>query len=360
MRLSGLTIEAKTSSMQIQFIKDNTIYATQDHFLFKSENGGENWDKAGRLPMPSPTLLHKIRDGLLRSKIVRTVRRNIGINDVVVLNSGTILIFYDKIYRLEKSQKIAEPVFSFSKNNMISPLVNGICITPEDGVFLGEYNCNHDPHKVKVLKGSNDGKEWETIYEFKGGMIRHIHSMRYDKYRKNIIICTGELNSEVSIFMWNQNSNELNRIGGGDQGWRAVSVIPTEECLFWGTDAGINNPEGPQNYIYKFDFSLNKRIKIQRIDNPAYFSTVLRNKCLIITTSYEGQKENPPHGSIWASTDGSRWEKMLSLKFNPQRNSSSNFGIIRIPNYIDEIDDLFFTPFNLKGHFNLFNLRFNL
>lgn len=356
MVLPELRLQREGLNLQVQFITNKEIYATQDHLIFRSMDSGESWETIGRLPPSSSTLFSRAKDKLLRSRIVRRLRRNIGICDLVVLKSGTVLIFYDRIYRLERSMSVAEPVFSFQDNSVSGPLMNGICVDAADDVFFGEYNCDPSPHRVFIMKGSNDGKDWCVAHVFKEGEIRHIHSLRYDRFREKMLVCTGDLSRESNILYWDSSSNHLDKVGGGDQGWRAVSVLPTMDYLYWGSDAGKNNEQGDANYIYRYDFKTHRREKIQEIDNPAYFTTMLEGKYFVLTTTYEGQSESPPCGSIWISPNGTEWERIVVLKYRLRRNSRSRFGIIKIPNYHEEADFLVFTPFNLEGHHSLMKL----
>ncbi len=289
----------------------------------------------------------------MRSPIIRSIRQLPGIHDLVVLNSGIVLVFYDKIYRLCPPDQAAEPVFALSKHGMTPPLIGGVCVTPWDDIYWGEYNCRPGKHAIAILRGSDGGTNWDVAHVFPPGKVRHIHSLRYDPYRQQLLICTGDANHEAGIWSWNPHSGQPHCIGCGDQGWRAVSVIPTSDFLIWGTDAGMNNPEGPRNYIYTYDIASGARNRICEIDNPAYFSTILGNGIYVLTTTYEGQSGNPRSAGIWASADGFDWQRIAALGFGRRRGSSSRFGLIRIPGGEPISNALHFTPINAKGHFTI-------
>jgi len=344
------------TDMNILYIDGHALYASNDHIIFKSEDGGRTWDKVGSLPKDKDSTLGLLQDRILRSHFVRKMRRNIGINQLVVLRSKCIVVFYDRIYRIEQPGGAVEPILNIKSRGLHGPLMNGICVAPNDEIYWGEYNCQKAKHRIRIVKGSNDGREWDVCYEFDKGSIGHIHSLSFDHYRNKIIICTGDRNDESHLFFWDYKGNKLERVGGGDQSWRTVSVLPTENYLIWGTDAGRNNQDNSQNHIYRLDLRTGERSVLRRIDNPAYFSQNINNNAFIITTTYENQPENDVVGSIWYSRDTVEWNKILSLKYRKAKTNISNFGIIRIPSGNNKTNTIYYTPYNLDGHFNLYKI----
>jgi hypothetical protein len=283
-------------NMTIQCIKNNVLYGSDDHIVWASKNKGKTWKRICTLYPSSHSLHGRIKDKILRSAIVRKFRRNIGINNVVVLNSGTVIAQYDKIYRWDKRSYYAEPVFNFTEKGIFGPLKNGLaydCVN--DSLYFGEYVIDR-PKEVRVCKGSNDGRVWEVCYSFPLGRIRHIHSIIPDYYRKRIWICTGDNNDESGLFYTDDHFKSVHLFKGGDQSWRMVSLIPLKNSIVWGSDAGQDAPADEVNFIYSWDFKKNKRTRVYRIDNPAYYSLKLSDGTLAISTSYEPltKRKNKP------------------------------------------------------------------
>ena len=44
----------------------------------------------------------------------------------------------------------------------------------------------------------DNGENWEPVYRFKAGSIRHIHGITYDKWDDCFWICTGDHGRNVS------------------------------------------------------------------------------------------------------------------------------------------------------------------
>jgi hypothetical protein len=110
----------------------------------------------------------------------------------------------------------------------------------DDGAFYyGEYfrNCQRGP--VFVYRSLGDGKNWEPIYRFSSGEIRHIHSLQFDPYSKSLWITTGDNDHECMIgyFIKKEGAVKLYKVGSGSQKWRAVSLLFTKDEVLCGTDS---------------------------------------------------------------------------------------------------------------------------
>ena len=329
--------------LAVSYVRDNVLYATEDHFIYRSSNNGESFSCLGHIKKVNPTLLDRIKDFVARLRISRNIRKNFGANQVVVLGSGTILVFFDHIYRSTNGGLSFSPVFSFIGS---VPLDKGIAVDKNDNVYFGEYDCTKRPNKPRIFRGQADGTRWEVCYEFPEGKVFHVHSIKYDHYRDRLWICTGDRDKESNLMYTDDNFKRLSVLGGGDQGWRIVSLIPTDDFLYWGSD---DDQAGAS--IYRFNFSNGTREKLVFIGKPSYYATKLKDGTLIISTTYEPEsyftiKDNPePATDIWISKDGRIWFKILTL---PQRKFKTPFGYSRariaLPagDYSSEL--LFFTP----------------
>lgn len=343
------SIAAIKDRLIIQYIRKKVIYASEDHLVFKSLDNGFSWEKVCKLEMKDKSLTGRLKDVVLRLESIRRIRRNIGIHNVVVLPSGTILIQYDGIYRYDGIKTIAKKVFDFRPDKIIGPLKNGFVVDDHTGnVYWGEYNITR-PYSVRIFRGVNDGQQWEECYRFPLGEIRHVHAIVPDPYRERLWICTGDNDAETALFYTQDDFNSVHRFNGGDQSWRMVSMIPTENALFWGSDAGQDAPADFVNHIYKWDFKTNSKEQIQFIDKPAYYATVLENGTMAIGVHHEpGIKRTvEPSADLWISNDGESWQRILELPYECSgRKEGTKYATIYLPLSDQSAESLFFTPLN--------------
>ncbi|RJR29495.1 MAG: hypothetical protein C4576_35330 [Desulfobacteraceae bacterium] len=336
----------------VQYVKDKILYATEDHIVWRTTDHGKTWEKVCCLATDKGSWYPYFKNKLLRSTLVRRFRRNIGINNVVITRRGTLIIQYDKIYRYDGTSFYASPVFDYEKLGISGPLKNGLAYDENsDLLYFGEYNVNR-PRAIRVVRGIDDGRSWDICYQFPTGRIRHVHSIVPDAYRGVIWITAGDNNHESTLFYTDDGFQSMKSFGGGDQSWRMISLIPTEDALIWGSDAGKDAPPDSLNYIYRWEFSKNKRERLACIDNPAYYSHRLADGRMFIGSTYEPgmQRSVAPCAEIWSSRDGLNWSRELAFRYHPSgRKYETLYATVNFPLGDTSSDRLFFTLLNVKS-----------
>ena len=350
------TCEVIKNNGIIQYIsKDGTLYATEDHLVWESRAGGQTWENICQLAPNSNTLIGILKDHFLRSPLVRKLRKNIGINNLVQLTTGTIIAQYDKIYRWEPGIDglYAQPVYNLEANGISGPLKNGMCHDPStDFVYFGEYNIKR-PNAIRILKGYNDGREWDICYEFPRGQIRHVHGIYCDSFRKRLWICTGDNDSESGLYYTDDDFQTVKLFAGGDQSWRMVSLLITPDRLIWGTDAGQDAEAHIKNYIYVLDMNSGKREKVCCIDKPAYYSVFSEDGSMFIGTTFEPKikRDVTPTADIWFSKDGYNWNILGSFQYKyAGRKYGTKYATIILPANCNLKETLIFSLLNTESY----------
>ena len=331
---------------------DGRLFGIEDHFLFVSEDGGRTFERRGQLPKKEEGLLSRVADWVARLKPVRLIRRNEGPENLVVLESGTVLVFWDRIYRSVDGGNSFTVAADFSRDQLVQPFGNneGIAVGP-DGVYFGEYTSVARPHAIRIVAGTNDGQDWNVVYTFPPGDIFHVHSIAYDRFRKRYWICTGDNDDESRILYSEDGFRTLQKLGGGSQAWRAVSVMITPDSLVWGSD---NDRDGAR--IYRWRFPVDQLEELATIGKPSYSSAVLADGSLVLSTAYEPASayvrafQPTPSTDLWLSEDGSRWRQILSLPYERHETPSSgpSRASIAFPNGAP-LKQLIFMPQSTAG-----------
>jgi len=296
-----LVIQKAVPNMLVHWVDRREVWASSNYTLYISKDRGETFIKMADLSVnPLTRMFGKSRF------IARALR--LGIRDLRKLKSGTILMIADKkIFR--SSNGTFKIVHSFT--NGLGPLREGWCEDDKGNCYLGEYFLNdRRDTPVNLLTSTDDGQSWETIHSLRH--IRHIHCVQYDPFSGRIWMGTGDRDAESSISFSADEGKTWTEIGSGDQMFRAVSLLFTEEHVYWGSDAPTK-----QNYIQRYVRDSKQIERLVAVDGPVHYSVKLGNGVLLFATTAEGNSEgqsaewdNKAH--IWASRNGTRWEDLMS------------------------------------------------
>ena len=332
--------------LAVSYNINGAVYATEDHYVFRKVQKQNFFTELGHFDKVDPDFTQRAKDFIARLRITRDLRNNFGANNIVVLKSNTILIFYDKIYQSVDQGVSFQAVFDFKEKGVYQPFDQGIAVDQNDNVYFGEYNCASRPHKIRIIKGSKDGTLWSIFYEFSPGEIFHIHSIEYDSFRDILWISSGDRDEESKLMYIDKSRKNVEVLGAGDQGWRIVSLITTKEFLYWCSD----NDRAGSN-IYRYNFSNNEREKLGFVGKPSYYSTQMKDGTLVFSTTFEpsspySKSFNPePTTDLWISKNGKEWYKVLSVlgkiyesKYGPSRPT------LILPGGDYSSDYLFLTP----------------
>ncbi|MDR4501926.1 MAG: hypothetical protein MRJ96_10795 [Nitrospirales bacterium] len=313
------------------FVRNGILYAMEDHYLYVSTDGGETFEQRGKLPKDDDSFLAKMKDIIARNRWVRSLRRNRSVENLAVLPTGTIIVVYDQVYRSDDGGMTFHSVFKYP-DDILPPFMAGLAVSPDGDVYFGEYDADARPHEISILKGENDGRSWREAYRFPSGQIFHVHSLIYDEYRDGLLIATGDHDQESHLYFTNDDFQSLRELGGDSQDWRIVSLVPTKEALYWGSD---NDRTGAG--IFRWDVQKDSLKQLKFIGTPSYFSTWLKDGTVVISTAYEPRSEftksssPPPTIALWASRHGQEWFEIMQYdslaKLDPNDPTRASFAL---------------------------------
>ena len=296
-----LVIEKMIPDMVVHSVDGEEIWASSNYTVYRSKDGGVTFNKIVDLKVPS------VKRGLGKLRIIARGLR-LGIRSLKKLKSETILVAASrKLFRFKDSK--LEVVWSFRKG--LGPLREGWCQDDKGNCYLAEYFLNNKRDTVAdLLKSTDDGWSWRIICSLDN--VRHIHCVQYDPFGKRIWMGTGDRDEESSISFSEDGGESWTEIGSGNQMFRAVSLLFTEDHIYWGTDAPTR-----QNYIYRYSRESGEIERLTAVDGTVHYSTILENNIKLFATAAEGNSEGKSpewdrKAHIWASQDGTHWEDIIS------------------------------------------------
>lgn len=147
----------------------------------------------------------------------------------------------------------------------------------EGSLFFGDYGINRDYYPVNIYSISKD-KTLSIIYTFRGGAIRHIHNIVYDKSNSQFWILTGDNEKEAGIYTASLDWTNVKVFATGQQMFRAVVAFPCEGGLIYATDSVEN-----ENFIYKLQ--INGKIEcLTSINGSCIYGTQTHDYLMFSTT----------------------------------------------------------------------------
>jgi hypothetical protein len=311
MELPGLL--RATDRLHAALVHENVIYALEDHYLYVSTDSGASYERRGKLPKVDADPFESAKDFVARLPPVRGIRRYRGPPAVSVLESGTILVYYDRIYRSEDGGWTFDAVpgtEGFRSRGM--PSSRGRAVGPGDTVYFGEYITHDRPHEVHIIRGVDDGRQWNVAYTFPSGQVFHVHGVHYDQHRDRYWVMTGDIEDEAALWYTDDGFRSLHQAGCCSQAWRIVDLVTTREALYWASDDDRDDPG-----IFRYFVESDSLQRVADLRHPSYNAALLEDGRIVITTTYEpGSRldrgpDPPPRGSeIWISQDGTQWQKL--------------------------------------------------
>jgi len=284
-----LEIQDIIPNMTIHCTNKGAIWASSSYSIYESEDEQCRFNK--RIDLKTQVRLPALGKFRLPARALR-----LGIRSLRILRNGTILaIANGTIFRIENDE--ARIVHSFERG--VGPLRQGWCEDKVGNIYIGEYFLNNKRNApVRLLKSEDDGETWSIILSLQN--IRHIHCVQYDPFTKTIWMGTGDRDEESSI-SYSGDGKKWISIGAGTQAFRTVSLLFTENYVYWGSDIPTR-----QDYIYRFARKSGEVERLAAVNGPVHYSATLENGIMLFATTVEGNSEGKSaawdkRAHIWGS-----------------------------------------------------------
>lgn len=279
----------------------------------------------------------------------------VGIHHILPLNNGNLLVVVKRQLYVIAGQESSEGkegsvlhTWNGFKGN--KPVHQGVCITPNGTIFLGEYvlNPNRDM-EIKLWRSTDNGTTFEVVKTFAPGEIRHIHFIKWDSYEKCLWMGTGDYgndNHECCMYRSEDNGKTWMLIGQGSQDWRAIGVCFTEDSILWGTDAG-SCPDSV--HFIRMDRTTRQITVMADFEGPCHGCASYKDGRAFFSTGVEG-----------GENEKDRYSRMKQLVNDCPQNVWKlekdiwplilQYGVMRFPLGSENCNQVVFTCMGLKRH----------
>ncbi len=182
-----------------------------------------------------------------------------------------------------------------------------LCRTSSGQIYFGEYFGNPTRDAVHIY-GSGDGQRWSVVHTFSAGTVRHVHNVVEDPYRGGLWVLTGDSNEESGLWFTEDQFQTLDRVFGGSQRARAVSLIPLRRGLIVPTDT----PQ-EQNYVQWGNPETGELTPVAPLPNSAFHASERDGILLVSTVAEPSPCNDTTAAHVLASPNGTEWHQLVSF-----------------------------------------------
>jgi hypothetical protein len=262
-------------------------------------------------------------------------------NCVIPVSTGEFFVSFDRSIGILRDGKFIRI------NGLRRPcriLRSGVAIHPSGDLYFGEYTANTEREPVFIYRYKPGTDEVSIAYEFPAGSIRHIHGIYFDKFDDSLICLTGDADDECRMISTHDGFNSIDIIGEGDESWRAVSVLFTEDAYFYGTDA-----EFRPNTIYRLDRKTREQRALGEVSGTVFYSQQIEDELFFATTAENAPSQDENVAAIWNVSPTGQLSEIVKFQKDRWHKTLFGFGTIYFPHISSPGTELFFSISALMG-----------
>jgi hypothetical protein len=331
--------EKISENSKILWVDEKRIYLSKKTFLIRFTEGSECFI----FKFKSDCF---VKDIFRHNRLLRRLSRSL-FHHLQLSNSGLyFLIFVGKEVLLLDVEN--STVAHRSKVFGSRPLAID---TLHDCFFYGEYKSNVNRNPIHIWRMNSENMNWENVWEFNS--IRHIHGVFKDPFSDFLWVTTGDSDSESGIWCFDKNFETCEKIVGGNQQTRAVSLLFDDDFVYFGSDTPLE-----KNFIYRFDRANRKINLLQEVGGSVFHSCKVATWFFFSTAVEPSTVNNSPYAEVWASPNGEYWKCILRFKKDFLSKKYFQYGQVFFPAGPGDGKNLWITPF--ATHFDQMTFKIPL
>lgn len=318
----------------IEWAEPGNYYLSRQNVLFHSTDLRQPLREFGRVPAPSwRAVTSKFR---LAQRLFRFFYYN-----VVPLANGDVFVTFDKTVGVFRNGKYIE------LEGLARPcrvLRSGCAVDAAGNIYFGEYLANNERDAVRIYKFPAGGTSVKPVHVFPPRSIKHIHALHFDRFSDSIFCLTGDAPAECQILRTSDGFKTVETLGSGGETWRAVSMLFTENSLFYGTDA-----EHRDNEIFRVDRATLDRTSLGEVTGTVFYSKQVGDDLFFGTTAENAPSQKMNVAAIWHVGHDGGLEKLIEFSKDRWHQGLFLFGTIHFPASNNREDCIYFNTVAVSG-----------
>lgn len=319
------TMKYSDKIARVLSIHEDILYIEMDGHIAYSTDCGNTWVNVVRLPRAVSGY------GRLHRRLCR-----LGVHTCAVMPEGSLVFVAHKgIWCYDAATKSLAEVFRIRRGSR--PLV--LCHTVENRLYFGEYFNNPGRAPVHVYASTYPSLDFQPIFTFPAGTIRHVHGVFQDPFTNALWVTTGDIEKEAAIWRSDDQFATLRPMLIGRQQHRGVSLLFTADHVYFGSDTPCE-----QNYLCRFDRATGIVERLVAVQGSVFYGCKV-GETLVFATAVEPSRINKTSQAfIWASRDGFRWHCIRGYHKDFWPPKLFQYGQILFPVGVNTSKHLWHTP----------------
>ena len=230
-------------------------------------------------------------------------------------------------------------------------LRSGAAADRDGRIYFGEYFGNPEKEDVHIYRYTPGDDRVAVVYTFAPGKARHVHGIYWDEFDESLVCLTGDVDSECRMLRTRDGFASIETIGSGDESWRAVSALFTDDAIYYGTDA-----EYRTNSIYRLDRLTGDRRELGKVSGTVFYSAVFGGEKFFATTAEDAPSQVENVAALWRVGCDDELSSVGSFTKDRWHTTLFGFGAIFFPHTASSANRLFLTVYATHGDGKTFEI----
>ncbi|MCY7347868.1 MAG: hypothetical protein LH614_16850 [Pyrinomonadaceae bacterium] len=271
------------------------------------------------------------------------------VTNVVPLANGDLFVTFDKSVGILRDGKYQ------TLEGLERPcrVLRAACAIDDHGdIYFGEYLPNTERGAMRIYRYKPGANAVEVAHTFPPHTIRHIHGLYFDKFSDSVFCLTGDDDKECCFWRSSDGFQTTEIVGEGDETWRAVSVLFSENAFYYGMDA-----EYRTNHIYKVERATMNRKSLGEVSGTVFYSKRLGKDLFFATTAENAPSQIENVAALWHVDENDQLENLIQFPKDRWHPTLFMFGTIHFPYHNNLENELYFQLVGVKGDNQTFRVK---
>jgi len=299
-RLPNLT---KTPARQIPHTKPllfdgDRLFCSRGNRIIATWDDGRSFETVCTLQIPGSLRLAGL------STLSRRITRTDSFRMRKVANGNHAFVFRRGIYIQKPASDVAVCTMRIPRGSRpVSLETNN-----QGGLVFGEYFANRARKEVHIYGSDDGGLNWDVVYTFEPGAIRHVHGIAYDQWDDCYWICTGDYDDENRLIRASCDFADVQTMRQGGQRNRFFAMQIFENNIVAATDTPFES-----NYVYVIDKQTGEARRAIEVENSCFFTCVVGDRVFVSTNAERSPVNDNNNSHIWMGHKSlKKWDRVIS------------------------------------------------